>query len=439
MRTVMTQTLRLEPEVSAEEVMRSASPRLETHVSAEETNPSRTEHQQNYVTVQKPSGSTTIIINNEMENTGHGSKISTEPTCSRQPSCVVSDVAQGIHQSPVQPLKKFPTTLFGSKSRSFNALWYHKYQWLEYSVEKDAAFCYACRLFSTGATGRAEEVFTRTGYRDWKHASGKQGLFEKHSNCHAHKQAMVSWGEYKKNAQKGTTIADRLDSTRSLQIQQNRHYIRTVAEVILLCARQDIGLRGHRESQLSLNRGNFLEILSLVASHDTTVQERLLHGPKNAVYTSPSIQNSLLNVMANMVRKTICNAVREAGVFSLLADESKDCSKQEQLTIILRYVDDKAIIHENFLTYVQATSLTAESLAAYLVDTLRKCQLDPESIVSQGYDGASVMSGRCSGVQQRLREFAPHAIYIHCYAHTLNLVLVDCKNGSVCRGVFLST
>ena len=143
--------------------------------------------------------------------------------------------------------------------------------------------------------------------------------------------------------------------------------------------------------------------------------------------------------MANMVRKKICNAVREAGVFSLLADESKDCSKQEQLAIILRYVDDKAIIHENFLTYVQATSLTAESLVAYLVDTLRECQLDPESIVSQGYDGASVMSGRCSGVQQRLREFAPHAIYIHCYAHTLNLVLVDCAKVVQSVREFLST
>ena len=46
-------------------------------------------------------------------------------------------------------------------------------------------------------------------------------------------------------------------------------------------------------------------------------------------------------------------------------------------------------------------------------------------MVSQGYDGASAMSGQCSGVQKRIRELAPHAIYIHCYAHTLNLVLVD--------------
>ena len=47
-------------------------------------------------------------------------------------------------------------------------------------------------------------------------------------------------------------------------------------------------------------------------------------------------------------------------------------------------------------------------------------------IVSQGYDGASVMSGHCNGVQQCIRKVVPQAIYIHCQAHCLNLVLVDC-------------
>ena len=46
--------------------------------------------------------------------------------------------------------------------------------------------------------------------------------------------------------------------------------------------------------------------------------------------------------------------------------------------------------------------------------------------MSQGYDGASVISGRCSGVQERIREVVPQARYIHCYAHDLNLALVDC-------------
>ena len=45
--------------------------------------------------------------------------------------------------------------------------------------------------------------------------------------------------------------------------------------------------------------------------------------------------------------------------------------------------------------------------------------------MSQGYDGASVMSGCCSGIQERIKAVAPMAVYIHCYVHCLNLVLVD--------------
>ena len=46
----------------------------------------------------------------------------------------------------------------------------------------------------------------------------------------------------------------------------------------------------------------------------------------------------------------------------------------------------------------------------HTITTLNQHGLDPKCIVSQGYDGASVMSGRCSGVR---------------YAHCLNLALVD--------------
>ena len=64
-------------------------------------------------------------------------------------------------------------------------------------------------------------------------------------------------------------------------------------------------------------------------------------------------------------------------------------------------------------------------VSEYIVDALKKHQLELTQIVSQAYDGASVMSGRCSGVQARLKAFAPNAVYIHCYARILNLVLVD--------------
>jgi len=73
------------------------------------------------------------------------------------------------------------------------------------------------------------------------------------------------------------------------------------------------------------------------------------------------------------------------------------------------------------MTNVEAISLTAES---YILETLTKYRLEAnlKLMVLQGYDGASVMSGTCSGVQKRIRE---KAIYIHCHAYVLNLVLVD--------------
>ena len=76
------------------------------------------------------------------------------------------------------------------------------------------------------------------------------------------------------------------------------------------------------------------------------------------------------------------------------------------------------------LTYVEATSLTAEFSKLQFGSTT-KYQLDTKLMVSQGYDGASVMSDTCSGVQKRIKEHAPHAMYIHGHAHVLDLVLAD--------------
>ncbi len=233
----------------------------------------------------------------------------------------------------------------------------------------------------------------------------------------------IDWNMYNTTAISGT-VADQLGNARAEQVKSNRHYIKTIAEVLLLCARQDIGLRGHRESVESLNRGNFIEILMLVAKHNDLVEHHINNNPRNAMYTSPDIQNDLLNVMGNIVRKKIASAVQNATYFSILADETKDLSKQEKLAIVLRYVDvPSCTIYERFLTYVHATSLTAFSLSSYILTVLREHGLNTKWLVSQGYDGASVMSGKHTGVQQRIRDVAPQATYIHCHAHCLN---VDC-------------
>jgi len=149
------------------------------------------------------------------------------------------------------------------------------------------------------------------------------------------------------------------------------------------------------------------------------------------------MQNTLLRLMAISVITNICTNAKRAGLYSVLADETKDCSKVEQLCIVVRYVGmDKAKINEHCLTYIEAESLNAEGLSSLILKVLSHNKLDPSGIVSQGYDGASVMSGHCPGMQQKIGEVAPMAVYIHCYAHCLNLVLVDSIKSTLEKQIF---
>lgn len=91
------------------------------------------------------------------------------------------------------------------------------------------------------------------------------------------------------------SVADQLaGSNRSEMIKKNRHYISAIVDMLLTCTRQDIALRGHRETDESLNRGNFLEILSLVSRFDPVVANRLKDVHKmlsicHMIYKIPSL------------------------------------------------------------------------------------------------------------------------------------------------------
>ena len=62
---------------------------------------------------------------------------------------------------------------------------------------------------------------------------------------------------------------------------------------------QGCPFRGHDESPDSLNRGNFLEMVKLLASYNTEVNEVVLeNAPKNAKYTSPDVQKEILSILA---------------------------------------------------------------------------------------------------------------------------------------------
>ena len=90
---------------------------------------------------------------------------------------------------------------------------------------------------------------------------------------------MQSWNQYKQNKRLGISIENYLDLTSCKQICNNRHYLKSVAETLLHSSHLEIGFCGNDESKSSLNRGYFLEIFSVIAKHDSIVQDYIDKGP----------------------------------------------------------------------------------------------------------------------------------------------------------------
>lgn len=112
-----------------------------------------------------------------------------------------------------------------------------------------------------------------------------------------------------------------------------------------------------------------------------------------------------------------------------MADETADISNVKQVALVLRYVDCvncSYFLREDlgFLGFFSAADTTGETLTQLLLDRLRELDLDPAHIVGQGYDGAGNVSGKVRGVQARIREQYPAAVYMHCRNHALNLAIV---------------
>lgn len=332
-----------------------------------------------------------------------------------------SDITHIVGDQPTQPiLKNYPQSKFGKEWRQFCPEWSKSYPWLEYSVLSNACYCFPCRFFSSKSDNSPF-------YKNWKKALDKNAGIKGHNKSCIHKTCMMKWEGYN-NSKKTKSILSTLNEKNISLVKENRYYISVIAEILLFTAFQNIAQRGDDEGAESLNRENFLELLELCARRDTRFKAKIDVLPKNAKYTHYTIQNDLFYVISKLVLETIAKEVKEAKYFAILADETKDISKTEQLSIMVRYYHNNTM-NERFLGYEPCNELNAKALFNYIYKTLTDCGIDIKNCIAQTYDGASVMSGKQNGVRSIFQQHVPQALYTHCFNHRLNLVIVDvCKN-----------
>ncbi|KAJ4755524.1 zinc finger MYM-type-like protein [Rhynchospora pubera] len=328
---------------------------------------------------------------------------------------------QYLQAGPRQPmLQDFPQTLFGDKQRRFNKAWYSQYPyWLEYSIQKDAAYCLCCYLFKPENREGGGDAFTSTGFKNWKN---KKSLDEHVGGLNsAHNLAMKKCQDLMKQNQHIQTVLER-ESKRS----KNAYRLRLTATVdcIRWLLRQGLAFRGHDESKKSLNRGNFLELLQFLADHNAQIEGVVLeNAPGKMMLIAPPIQKDIIKAAAIETTNKIMEELGD-DLFSVLVDESRDVSCKEQMAVLLRYVSKQGSIVERFLAVVHVKETTSISLKESLEELFCRHKLSFSRLRGQGYDGASNMRGEFNGLKALILNENSSAYYVHCFAHQLQLVLV---------------
>ena len=233
------------------------------------------------------------------------------------------------NDGPRQPLLfSFPTHKIGDHNRSFQADWYNNYTFIEYSVQRDSAFCFPCRIFSTGQ-GNAEKAFTHNGVNDWKKFREKLTNYVSSSE---HISCCEKWALFRYSTISGP-ITSQLSNAHLKAVEENKIYVAKLVDIIKFLSKQGLAFRGHIETSDSTNEGNFRELCKLFGQFDIKFNEQLL---KTYNLISANIQNELINIISTLMTEKIQNEVVNVGFYSLIADEAKS-HKSELLAISIRY------------------------------------------------------------------------------------------------------
>lgn len=126
---------------------------------------------------------------------------------------------------------------------------------------------------------------------------------------------------------------------------------------------------------------------------------------RNARYTSPNIQNGIIEILVDLVREQVVNEIKNADIpyYTILADGTKDKKGNEIISLAIRYIKNGKPM-ESVLCLEYTADLDARALASVIHDSLLKYGLEPKYILSQCYDGVNVMRGHVGGVRKILEE-----------------------------------
>ena len=161
---------------------------------------------------------------------------------------------------------------------------------------------------------------------------------------------MSLWEDHNKGEKSHATIQDSVASTTSDQKQ----WLFAVFNVTRYLSANGLPLRGDKESdtESDIKSGSglfmhaFSQLLFPLYPKWKEIHRRL---PNNAKYTFHEIQNEIISILATLVKKEIAKEIKEAELFTVMADGTTDKNRKEIPGLDCRHCTSSGKIEEHCL------------------------------------------------------------------------------------------
>ncbi|XP_014206881.1 uncharacterized protein LOC106638288 [Copidosoma floridanum] len=196
---------------------------------------------------------------------------------------------------------------------------------------------------------------------------------------------------------KRESICGRIDKKLTTQLDEEISYwknvLKCVVATIIALVSRGLPFRGDNEKFGSVHNGNYLMSFELIAEFDPFLADHISRcgnpGSGHISYLSSTICEEFIQLMAKQITNVIVEEKQAAKYFPIIVDSTPDLSHVDQLTIIIRYVQDDGSPIERFLEFIPNVGHTAKTISDAVIESLEKFGIDIKNCRGQSYDDAS--------------------------------------------------
>ena len=313
--------------------------------------------------------------------------------------------AVAVNISTASALKEYTS----SDNRLYEATKYEdKFDWLYFNHTQQGYKCKVCEIFY-----RSQPSPTGGSRGAWSHKAvifndnaGKKIRCYHHS--HLHSEAVL--GITDRRMEKALEISDDAKQRRA---EANQLYMAKLVRIVHFLARHNLAVK-----ELFTPMIEFLAF----ELEEPIMKQYLKTCPKNASYDSHQTCDSLVESINDYFQQRTDLKLQSAVDLVIYADESTSAARKEMMGIFISCFDEeKCEFALEYFQLVECASTDAAALLELISKTVSSRGIEINRTRFSCLDGTNTMSGHATGLQRRLCNLAPHAMYINCRGHRLAL------------------